>query len=76
MQRTIRGRVYDTDTADCIATRFSGCYGDPAGYEERLYRTDDGYFFLYGVGGSSSPYTDETIRAVSKSRADEWQEQG
>lgn len=74
MQRTIRGKVYDTETADLLTARTSGSYGDPAGYEERLYRTPEGFYFIYGVGGEDSPYPAEAIRALSKARAEEMQE--
>ena len=71
MQRTLRGKVYDTDTATLVARRANGQYGDPAGYEERLYRTPEGLYFLYGIGGEASPYPVPTLRAVSKQRAGE-----
>lgn len=71
MQRTLRGKVYDTETATVIARRADGQYGDPQGYEERLCRTPEGFFFLYGIGGETSPYPTPTLRAVSKQRAEE-----
>ncbi len=71
MQRTLRGKVYDTETATYIAHRASGQYGDPQGYEERLCRTPEGLYFLYGIGGEASPYPTPTLRAVSKQRAEE-----
>lgn len=73
MKKTIRDKVYDTETADLITSHSVGDYGDPAGYEERLYRSPEGYFFLYGIGGEQSAYSRETIRAVSKARAEEMQ---
>ena len=72
MQRIIRGKIYDTEIADKVSTRASGAFGDPAGFEERLYRTPDGWYFLYGIGGEESPYPTPVIRAVSKKRAAEW----
>lgn len=74
MQRTIRGKVYDTETAQLITRHANGQYGDPAGYEERLYLTPEGFYFLYGLGGEASPYPTPVIRAVSKQRAKEWEE--
>lgn len=74
MQKTIRNRVYDTDTATLIQRYVSGVFGDPAGYEERLYRTPDGHYFLYAVGGKESAYAKETIRAFSVATAEQWQE--
>ena len=74
MQRTIRNRLYDTTTATLIQHFVSGCYGDPSGYEEMLYRTPDGYYFLYGIGGKTSPYAVESLRSVSVATAEKWQE--
>lgn len=56
MQKTVRKKVYDTDTAALLGTVTSGLFGDPAGYEERLYQTPEGFYFLYGLGGDASPY--------------------
>lgn len=74
MQRTIRNRLYDTDTATLIQRFVSGAYGDPAGYEECLYRTPEGYFFIYCAGGAESPHVTESIRSVSVAAAEKWQE--
>lgn len=71
MQKTIRNKVYDTETATLIASHTDGVFGDPAGYEERLYCNPDGFYFLYAVGGETSPYPNEVIRAVSKARTEE-----
>ena len=76
MQRIIRSKVYDTETAALISRRCEGAYGDPKGFEERLYCTPEGFYFLYGVGGEDSPYPSPVIRAVSKVRAKEWEQNG
>lgn len=73
MQKTTRKKVYDTETAELIQTSVSGVFGDPAGYEERLYRNPEGFFFLYGLGGETSPYPKETIKPVSAANAEKWQ---
>ena len=73
MQKIIRGKVYDTESATLITTRASGMYGDPNGYEERLYQNPEGFYFMYAIGGETSPYPSPTIRAVSKAKAEEWQ---
>ena len=73
MQRTICKRPYDTETATLIKAHSEGDFGDPAGYEERLYRTPEGYYFLYGNGGETSPYKAETIKQMSAARAEELQ---
>lgn len=75
MEKIIRKKVYNTDTARLVAGRTCGVYGDPAGYEEKLYLTPEGFYFLYGVGGEASPYPAPVIRAVSKAAAQIWQEE-
>ena len=72
MKKTICKREYDTDTAKLIGSTAKGSFGDSAGYEERLYQTADGYYFLYGLGGADSPYPEETIKRMSKDAAEEW----
>lgn len=51
MKKTIRKREYDTETAALVKKNAVGFFGDPAGYEETLYQTPDGYYFLYFCGG-------------------------
>ena len=60
MQRTICKRLYDTETATLIKAHSEGNFGDPAGFEERLYRTPEGYYFLYGNGGET-PVSDADL---------------
>ena len=72
MKRTICKREYDTETAKLLGVITSGAFGDPAGFEERLYSTPDGYYFLYGLGGSESPYPAESIKRMSRDAAEEW----
>ena len=48
-------------------------YGDPAGYEETLYRTKRGLYFVCGRGGSESPYAEgEDIRPLTEKEAKAW----
>lgn len=72
MKKIICKVEYDTENAQLIAKMTSGQFGDPKGYEERLYQTEDGKFFLYVNGGSESPYTEENIKRMSASKAEEW----
>ena len=72
MRKIIKRKIYDTDTAKQLACRYAGEYGDANGYEERLYFTNRGQYFIYGVGGTDSPYPQETIKPVTKEQADEW----
>ena len=73
MKKVICKVEYDTETATLIEKRAFGCFGDPAGYEERLYQTPNGKFFLYVNGGEESIYTKEDIKRMSAEKAAEWQ---
>lgn len=72
MQKIICKKTYDTDAADLQKKVTYGAYGDPAGYEETLYRMPDGAYFLYCNGGHGSKYPKEDIRRISAARAEEW----
>lgn len=72
MKKVICKVEYDTDAATLVEKRTFGEFGDPAGYEESLYQTADGKFFLYVNGGAESPYTEENIKRMSAAKADEW----
>ena len=72
MIKTIAKTVYDTETAAVVFKFTSGCFGDPAGYEEILFQTPEGKFFVYGNGGEASPYPQEKIARISKDKADAW----
>ena len=74
MKKVICKVEYDTEAAELIEKKTFGTFGDPAGYEEALYKMPDGKLFLYGVGGEASPYAEETIKRVSAAKAKEWQE--
>ena len=73
MKKVICKVEYDTDTATLIEKRTFGYFGDPAGYEERLYQTPNGKYFLYVNGGEESIYTKEDIKRMSAAKAEEWQ---
>ncbi len=72
MKKTFRGRVYDTGTAEPLFVCNVSYFGDPAGYSETLYRTADGHFFLYALGGEESPYKKEMIKPLSAANAEKW----
>lgn len=72
MKKVICKVEYDTATAELIKKNNFGEFGDPAGYEESLYKTADGKFFLYVNGGEDSPYTEENIKRMSAAKAEEW----
>ena len=65
--------IYDTAKAEVMGHRAFGYYGDPAGYEETLYQTKGGLYFLWGLGGADSPYNSgEDIRPLSEKEAKAW----
>ena len=74
MQKKIGRVTYDTETATLVVKKTVGYYGDPAGYEETLYKTADGKYFLYVNGGAESIYTEENIKRMSAAKANEWLE--
>lgn len=54
--------TYDTETATMVEQHTSGFFGDPAGYEETLYQTSDGKYFLYVTVGKSLHIPKKTSR--------------
>ena len=72
MKKIICKVEYDTEAADLVAKFTSGELGDPAGYEESLYVTEAGKYFLYVNGGAESPYTEENIKRMSAVKAEDW----
>ena len=57
MKKVLDGSVYDTEKATCIGEYDNGHMpNDFDYYEEQLYRTKSGKFFLYGEGGGNSRY--------------------
>ena len=72
MKKTICKAIYDTDSSKVVEKRTSGAFGDPKGYEETLYVTEGGKYFLYTNGGEESKYTKEDIKRMSKDAADKW----
>lgn len=72
MKKTIAKKIYDTDTASVVKKVTSGYFGDPAGYEETLYVTPDGSYFLYTNGGEASAHPTEEIKRMSKATAERW----
>jgi hypothetical protein len=72
MKKIICKKEYDTETAELIKKCVYGYYGDPAGYEESLYKTPAGLYFLYVCGGESSPYPTEDILRMAKTKVQAW----
>ena len=72
MQKIICKKLYDTEASEIIKKVTFGFFGDPKGYEETLYVTADGAYFLYENGGSESIHPKENIKRMSKKAAEEW----
>lgn len=72
MKKVICKREYDTQTSTLIKKYTCGFYGDPAGYEEILFQTPEGLYFLYVKGGETSPYPTEDILRLAKAKVDQW----
>lgn len=72
MKKIICKREYNTETATLIKSYCNGTFGDPAGYEESVYQTPEGLYFLYGRGGEASPYPTEDIKRLAKAKVNEW----
>ena len=72
MQKVICKKVYDTDTSTIVKKVTFGYFGSPDGYEETLYQTESGHFFLYTNGGPDSKYPTENITRMSAEKKDAW----
>ena len=72
MKKIICKAEYDTDSSEIIKKRTSGEFGDPSGYEETLYKTSGGKYFIYVNGGESSIYPKEDIKRISEAKSKEW----
>jgi hypothetical protein len=83
MQDLIDGKLYDTDTAAEIASYSTGGSTLDFGYyQESLYRTENGRWFLAGEGHAKTHYGSTTsdgmrgwgsaIHALSKEQAFQW----
>lgn len=86
MKKVIEGRVYNTETAKLLG---SGDNGYPRNdfhfWEEDLYRTKSGAYFLHGAGGPASRYAvttgqnswsgGEKIIPLAPEQAREWAEE-
>lgn len=72
MKKVICKVEYDTEKSELVAKFTSGNFGEADGYEESLYKTENGKFFLYVNGGEESPYKKEDIKRLAPAKADEW----
>ena len=74
MKKIICKKEYNTDDATLIKKYTYGYYGDPTGYEEILFQTPGGLYFLYVKGGEASPYPTEDILRMAKTKVNAWLE--
>ena len=72
MVKTICKKVYDTENSEIVKKFVSGAFGDPKGYEETLYVTKEGLYFVYENGGSESIHPTENIKRIAKNAVNEW----
>ena len=72
MKKIICKVEYDTEASKIVEKRTFGNFGDTDGYEETLYVTDSGKYFLYTNGGVESIYPEENIKRLSAAKAEEW----
>ncbi len=72
MKKIICKVEYDTATSEIVKKVVCGEFGDPKGYEETLYKTEGGKFFLYVNGGEESIHPAEDIKRMSAAKAEEW----
>lgn len=84
MTQIIDGKVYDTETATELANDSYSYPGDFDYWDETLYRTEKGAYFLAGEGGPNTGYRETVslncwqggseIRPLSKGEALKWAE--
>ncbi len=72
MKKIICKKEYDTEKSEIVKKYIRGFIGDADGFEETLYKTEDGSYFIYSHGGKESPYPEESIKRMSKAAAEEW----
>lgn len=60
MKKVINGKLYNTDTAECIAVFDNGLVDDTIHFiVEELYRKRTGEFFICGHGGAATVYAEQ-----------------
>ena len=72
MKKIICKKEYDTETATLVKKYTYSYFGDPAGYEEILFQTPGGLYFLYVHGGETSAYPTEDILRLAKTKVNDW----
>ena len=72
MYKIIDGVAYDTETATIDKKFTYGAPGDPYGFEETLYITSDGRYFIYTNGGYKSKYPREDLVPIDRGGVKDW----
>ena len=72
MKKIICKVEYDTEKSELVAKFTSGEFGSTDGYEESLYVTANGKYFLYVHGGEDSIHPAEGITRMSADKAKQW----
>ncbi len=72
MKKIICKKEYDTESAEFVMKYTYSYFGDPAGYEQVLYKTPSGLYFLHVLGGETSPYPTEDILRLAKNKVEAW----
>ena len=72
MRKVIDGVTYDTQSATIDKKFTYGAPGDATGYEETLYITFDGKYFIYTFGGAQSKYPSEDITPIAREQVRDW----
>lgn len=84
MKQIINGKIYNTDTATQIGEYWNGLAASDFGYcYEILYRTKRGAYFVHGMGGAASAWSEavgdartgsEGIKPLTEREALDWAE--
>lgn len=72
MRKEINNVLYDTATSTIDKKFTFGKPGDSDGYEETLYITCEGNYFIYTNGGSLSKYPMENIVPIERENVKSW----
>ena len=72
MKKIICKKVYDTEASTLVKKVTFGEFGSADGWEESLYQTESGHFFLYTNGGKTSKHTKEDISRIGEDRKSAW----
>lgn len=72
MLKEINGVIYDTLNSTLDKKFTYGAPGDPCGYEETLYKTPEGRYFVYTYGGAESKYPEENIFPIGRDDVKSW----